>query len=175
MKGLVHIYTGDGKGKTTAAIGLAIRAVGQGFRVLLVQFLKGMHSGEIDTASRIGPQFEIKRGQYVKKFVNNMTEEELAETKKECLALFEYALTAAQNGKTDMIILDEIMASINCGFVEESAVSQFIREKPENIELVLTGRNAPSCLIEAADYVMEITPVKHPFESGIMARKGIEF
>lgn len=174
MQGLVHIYTGNGKGKTTAALGLGIRAYGRGFKVLMVQFLKGADTGEIYTIEKLAPDFTLYRGTELKKFTWNMNEDELEKTKKEQKDIFDYAVNSALSGKWDLIILDEIMAAITTGLISLDYVSDFVRNKPQNLELVMTGRNAPRELVDLADYVSEINAVKHPMEKGISARKGIE-
>lgn len=174
MKGLVHIYTGNGKGKTTAAIGLGIRAYGRGFRVLMVQFLKGADTGEIHTLKKLEPGFLLHRGKEITKFTWNMSEEELRQTAKLQLDIFNYAVDAAMCGGWDMVILDEILGAIGTGMMDLNEVIRFIKEKPDNFELVLTGRNAPEELVILADYVSEIKAVKHPMEKGVPARKGIE-
>jgi cob(I)alamin adenosyltransferase len=173
MNGLVHIYTGNGKGKTTAALGLGMRAAGSGMRVLMVQFLKGRTSAEEASIERLGPGFELFKNKQIDKFIWQMTSDEKEELRKSSSILFEHALKSADN--KDLIILDEIMAAIAANLIELEAVTDFIRNKPSHLELVLTGRNAPAELIELSDYVSEINAVKHPMSTGISARKGIEF
>ncbi|NJD03379.1 MAG: cob(I)yrinic acid a,c-diamide adenosyltransferase [Ruminiclostridium sp.] len=174
MKSLIHIYTGNGKGKTTAAIGLGIRAYGRGFKVLMVQFLKGADTGEIHTLKKLEPGFLLYRGTEIKKFIWNMNEAELRQTARIQQDIFNYAVDAAICGGWDMVIMDEILGAVSSGMVDLNEVVQFIKDKPDNFELVLTGRNAPPELVELADYVSEIKAVKHPMEKGIPARKGIE-
>ena len=174
MKGLVHIYTGDGKGKTTAAIGLGIRACGRGFKVLMVQFLKGAETGEMHTLKKLEPDFVLYRGTEIKKFTWNMNAEELRLTRKEQEEIFDHALAAAQNGSCDILIMDELIGAVATGMIQIKAVADFIRNKPDKLELVLTGRDAPAELVELADYVSDIKTVKHPMDKGIPARKGIE-
>ncbi len=174
MKGLVHIYTGNGKGKTTAAVGLGFRAWGRGMKVLMVQFLKGMESGELIAAEKLGPTFTVNPGIYLKKFTWSMDDDELKNAADVQKQQFEYALQESRANKWDLIILDEIMAAIYTGMIPVEEVLAFIQSKPDSLELVLTGRNAPPSLIEAADYVSEIQEVKHPMKKGIGARKGIE-
>lgn len=171
--GLVHIYTGNGKGKTTAAIGLGVRACGCGFKVLMVQFLKGRESGEEASLERFFPDFELCKNKSSGKFSWELDPIEKEELKKNVNQLFEYALGNSED--KDLIILDEVMAAINNGFISLDNVMDFIKNKPEQLELVMTGRNAPKELVELADYVSEINPVKHPMTRGIPARKGIEF
>lgn len=174
MKGLVHIYTGDGKGKTTAAVGLGIRAWGRGMKVLMVQFLKGMESGELITIRRLGDGFTVNSGKPMRKFTWNMNEEELAQAAALQKQQLNYAWNEMKTEKWDLLILDEIMAAITTGMVPLQDVLELVKSKPEGLEIVMTGRNAPDSLIEAADYVSEIREVKHPMGSGIAARRGIE-
>lgn len=174
MTGLVHIYTGNGKGKTTAAVGLGVRAYGRGLKVLMVQFLKGSGTGEINTLKLLEPDFMVYRNNEIKKFIKDMTPEEVEKTKKIQQDIFNFAKDAIMDGNQDLVILDEIMAAITLKLVDLQDVIDLIKNKPQNIELVLTGRNAPPELVDLADYVSEIKAVKHPMEKGIMARKGIE-
>lgn len=173
--GLVHIYTGNGKGKTTAAIGLGVRACGNNMKVLMVQFLKSSDTCELHSLKRLEPEFSVTRGFCCKKFVWNMTEQELEEARKEAAQIFLDVKKLVQQNIYDLIILDELLGVLSHGFISEDDIIDMIKSKPEGTELVLTGRNAGERLIEAADYVSEIKAVKHPYEKGISARKGIEF
>lgn len=175
MKGLVHIYTGDGKGKTTAALGLGVRACGRSMKVIMVQFLKGMPTGEMYSLKALEPNFTLYRGTDTKKFIYEMDEKERTQTVAEQHAIFEYAADAANSGKCDLLILDEALGAISSGMLDKETVIEFIKNKPEKLELVLTGRGATPELIGLADYVSEIKAVKHPAEKGISGRKGIEF
>lgn len=173
--GLVHIYTGDGKGKTTAAIGLGVRAVGHGMRVLMLQFLKGWHTGELEAVKKFGDNFIILRHKEFKKFTCDMTEDEINELRTEVRNLFGRAADEAASGSWDLLILDEIMASVSLGFIGLNEVLQFIKNKPEHLELVMTGRDAPNELITVSDYISEVKMVKHPMKTGTYARSGIEY
>ena len=173
MAGLVHIYTGDGKGKTTAAIGLGIRAYGRGMKVLMVQFLKGRESGEEVVINGLNPDFELRKSKKIEKFTWQLSSGEKEELKADMVELFEYAMSSS--AARDMIIMDEIMAAIGTGFIDAEKLIDFAKNKPEKLELVLTGRNAPEELVRLADYVSEIGAVKHPMRKGISAREGIEF
>jgi len=175
MKGLIHIYTGDGKGKTTAAIGLGVRACGRGMKVLMAQFLKSAPTGEMYSLKSLEPDFVLCRGTESKKFTWQMDESEKAQAAAEQQTIFSYAVNAARNGECDLLILDEILGAITAGMIEKEQLVGFIQNKPDRLELVLTGRNADPELVGLADYVSEITAVKHPAEKGIHARKGIEF
>ncbi|MDP4180367.1 MAG: cob(I)yrinic acid a,c-diamide adenosyltransferase [Bacillota bacterium] len=174
QKGLVHVYTGNGKGKTTAAVGLGVRAYGRGFKILMIQFLKGADSGEIIALERFSPDLIIKRDKQSSKFTWNMNDEEKDEAKAAAGKLLSQAIIEAKSAKWDMLILDEIFAAISTGFIDKQEVIDFILNKPDKLEVVLTGRNVPEDIIEIADYVSEINSVKHPFDKGINARIGIE-
>jgi cob(I)alamin adenosyltransferase len=175
MKGLIHIYTGDGKGKTTAAVGLGVRACGRGMKVLMVQFLKGTPTGELYSLKTLEPDFELHRGTGITKFTWEMNEEEKAQTTAEQQGLLEYAADLIEKGGIDLLILDEVLGAVSTGMLSKNAVVEFVKNKPCNLELVLTGRGASPELVELADYVSEIKAVKHPAGKGIKARKGIEF
>jgi len=175
MKGLIHIYTGDGKGKTTAAVGLGVRACGQGLKVLMVQFLKAVPSGEVSALKALEPGFTIYRGSSLKKFTFEMNAEEKAITAAEQQVMLEYAAREAATGNWDMVILDEAFGAVTSGMLSKENLTRFVERKPVNMELVLTGRNAPVELVAMADYVSMIKAVKHPSDKGTSARKGIEF
>lgn len=174
MTGLTHIYCGDGKGKTTAAIGLGIRACGRGKRVLLTQFLKGSDSGERNILEKI-PGFTVTPNPDQIKFTFQMNEEELREAAEQCRERFAQAVGAAKQGECDLLILDEVFAACGAGLLAPEVVSDFIRHKPPELELVLTGRNPDPKIVELADYVSEMKKVKHPFDRNVPARKGVEF
>lgn len=169
---MIEVYTGDGKGKTTAAFGLALRALGHGLKVLCIQFMKGdPNYGEVIISKKL-PNFELIQSglpTFVKK--GNPSPEDLRLAKEG----FEKAKKAIKNGKYDIIILDEINVAMDYGLIEIEEVEKLIKECPENIELILTGRYAPKRIIELADLVSEIKEVKHYYKRGIQARKGIEY
>ncbi|NMA18772.1 MAG: cob(I)yrinic acid a,c-diamide adenosyltransferase [Clostridiaceae bacterium] len=172
-QGLIHLYYGDGKGKTTASVGLATRARGRQFRVIFVTFLKPGTSGELDPLRTIG--VEVLSGQPVRKFVFQMSDEEKEETRRNVESLFQEAVDACQQG-ADLVIFDEIVGVIELNMLDEKDILHFLETKPPHLEVVLTGRNPSQALIDVADYASEITMRKHPYvTSGIMARKGIEF
>lgn len=173
MFGLIHIYCGDGKGKTTAAVGLAVRCAGRGNKVLLVQFLKSRDSGELYSLAKL-PDIEVMRGKESKKFTFQMNEEEKHALLIEHNKMFEQVLAKIKNGGYSLLILDEVIGALNAKVFEMPKVIEFLRHKPENLEVVLTGRNPAPELVEIADYVSEMRKVKHPMDKGIMAREGIE-
>lgn len=172
--GLIHIYCGDGKGKTTAAMGLGMRAVGRQKKVLLTQFLKDNETGELNSIDKLGNDFEVFKGAPVKKFFKFMSEEEQRETKREHEERFSKVTKKAVEENFDLLILDEVIASTNLDLIPLSEVINFLENKPKGLEVVLTGRNPNEKLVELADYVSEIKAVKHPYEKGIGSRIGIE-
>lgn len=173
MFGLIHIYCGDGKGKTTAAVGLAVRCAGRGNKVLLVQFLKSRDSGELYSLAELS-DIEVMRGKESKKFTFQMNEEEKHALLIEHNKMFEQVLAKIKNGGYSLLILDEVIGALNAKVFEMPKLIEFLRHKPENLEVVLTGRNPAPELVEIADYVSEMRKVKHPMDKGIMAREGIE-
>ncbi|AWK52716.1 cob(I)yrinic acid a,c-diamide adenosyltransferase [Clostridium beijerinckii] len=172
--GLIHIYCGDGKGKTTAAMGLGMRAVGRNKKVLLTQFLKDNETGELNSIEKLGANFEVFKGIPVKKFFKFMSPEEQMETRKEHEERFGKVTKKAIDENIDLLILDEIIASTNLELVPLDKVVEFLKNKPKELEVVLTGRNPDQKLVQLADYVSEIKAVKHPYEKGINSRIGIE-
>ena len=173
-KGLIHIYCGDGKGKTTAAMGLAIRAAGREKKVFITQFLKSGKSGELVSLEKLKEYITFLPGRPVNKFVWNMNDEEKMEAKREHTARFKEIKDIIKNEDYDLLILDEIIATINNEFIELKDVIDFLKNKPETLEVVMTGRDPKEELIELANYVTEMQCIKHPFKEGIPSRVGIE-
>ncbi|SCY94726.1 cob(I)yrinic acid a,c-diamide adenosyltransferase [Alkaliphilus peptidifermentans] len=173
-KGLIHIYTGDGKGKTTAAVGQGTRTAGGGYKVLMVQFLKGDDTGEIHSIEKLAPNFSLIRYAPLNNFYKFLSEEEKNATIREVERGIKEIGTYLESEEYNLIILDEIMAVLFNEIVTIKEVVELIEKKPPLVELILTGRNAPEELINLADYVTEMKMIKHPFEKGIYARKGIE-
>lgn len=173
-KGLVQVYTGDGKGKTTAALGQALRTVGRGYKVYMIQFLKGGDSGELHSVKRLSPELQIFRFDKIKKFFWTLSEEEKADLKKRIDEAFAFAVKVMKEEECNVLILDEIMGVLSNKLLSVEQICQLIREKPDHMELILTGRNVPQEIIDLADYVSEIKMIKHPFQKGIHAREGIE-
>ncbi len=172
-KGLVIIHTGTGKGKTTAAFGLAIRALGQGFKVLILQFMKGRANiGEIKALSHIDLPLEIKQYGRAVFFKSRACEPIDIYLATQGLAAFREAMTS---GRYDLIVLDEIIMAIDFGLLQLKEVKKVVAQKPPELHLILTGRNAPHELIEIADLVTEMQEIKHPFSRGVAAQKGIEY
>jgi len=171
-QGLIQVYTGDGKGKTTCALGLALRAVGQGFKVFMVQFLKTDDTGEVQAARRLAPDFTMES-------FGTPGFPRLSDPDPETVAAARQAFALARQvilgGEHDLVILDEINLSLKYGLVPLAEMLEILRQRPPNVEVVLTGRDAPSELVDLADLVTEMRPVKHYFEAGVKARRGIEW
>lgn len=173
-QGLIHIYCGDGKGKTSAAIGLAVRAAGNGMNVLFARFLKNESSGELKVLDEI-PQITVLHLERSFVFFQTLTEEEKEEARKMYARLWDRISGEIKKGSWDMLVIDEFMAAYRYGLIARDEALRFLREKPAELEIVLTGRDPDESLVELADYVSEIRKVKHPFDRGIRARKGIEY
>jgi cob(I)alamin adenosyltransferase len=173
-RGLIIVNTGPGKGKTTAAMGTALRAVGNGMKVLMLQFLKGSwHYGELDAVKAFGDNFVMK--QLGRGFVKVGG----AETDPEDIRLVEEAWQESReailSGRWDVVILDEINYAISYGMLDPQTVADTLKQKPEMVHVILTGRNAHSKIVEIADTVTEMRQVKHAYEAGILAQRGIEY
>lgn len=173
-KGLVHIYTGEGKGKTTAALGLGLRSLGCGMRVQVFQFFKDKKfpCGEAAALKRLGGNFRLKRFDIPHPMFEKMA---AARFKARLRAALEEAGRLIKSEKADLVILDEVLVGVAQGFIDEGRLVDMMRTKPENLELVLTGRGATRRIIECADYVTHMTEIKHPFTKGLGARRGVEF
>lgn len=173
--GYIQIYTGDGKGKTTASLGLALRAIGHGWKVLIVQFAKGDQAnyyGEILSSSKLMPNLEVVQfGLSRVVYSHNINIDDYKEARKG----WEFAKNAINSKKYQLIILDEINICADLGMIKVSEIKDVLINRPKNIEIVLTGRRAHPELISMAHLVTEMTPVKHYFNEGVMARQGIEY
>jgi cob(I)alamin adenosyltransferase len=203
--GLIHVYTGEGKGKTTSAMGLVLRAIGQGLRVYIIQFLKGgSYSGEFVSIKNFLPNVTIKQygkpcikeqkqmtildyGEKIKGsggffirpdidcgscrfcFLNDKQQQKLSER------AFKKATKVLESGDYDVVVLDELNYAINLEFIKIEKVIKLLKSKGENVEVIITGRDAPKEITEIADYVTKIEDIKHPFMKGILARRGIEY
>lgn len=173
MGGLIHIYCGDGKGKTTAAAGLAVRAAGAGKRVLFAQFFKNGTSSEIAVLRSL-PNVETEICEAPHGFFRDMDAPARERAKADYTALLDGVLARARDG-VDVLILDEATSACKYRMISESALLDFLRTKPEGLEVVLTGRDPSAALLDAADYVTEMLKRKHPYDRGIQARRGIEY
>lgn len=170
MQGYVHVYTGNGKGKTTAALGLALRAAGAGLKVYIGQFIKSAEYSEIKALERFSDHITLEqfgRGCFIK---GDPCDADI-EVARTALAALQ---TALGNGQYDVVIADEANVAFSCRLISEQDLIELIESRPDNTELILTGRNAPDAVIERADLVTEMREVKHYFHEGVMAREGIE-
>ncbi|UCD56652.1 MAG: cob(I)yrinic acid a,c-diamide adenosyltransferase [Candidatus Hydrogenedentota bacterium] len=190
--GLIHIYTGNGKGKTTSALGMAMRAVGSGLKVIMIQFLKSSNRyGELDGASTLSPAFEIvQMGPECVRLLENPAADKQCVGCMECHVdpdnprvsdfeaarrALEFARECVTGGEYDLVILDEINYAVDFNLLSAEEVVSLLKCRNEGVEVVLTGRSAHPMLVELADYVTEMHEIKHPWSGGTMARKGIEY
>jgi cob(I)alamin adenosyltransferase len=169
-RGYVHVYTGDGKGKTSAALGLALRASGHGMRTYIGQFMKGQHYGELE-ALRDHPLITIEQYGDVRCI---RREEVTPEHVSQAHRGLERAREAMLSSRYDIVVLDEVSVAIWFGLLTVEEVLAFLDQRPNHVEMILTGRRAPPELIERADLVTEMQEVKHYYQQGVVARKGIE-
>jgi len=170
-KGYIHVYTGPGKGKTTAALGLGLRAAGAGLKVHMLQFMKGRRYSELDALENI-PSFTVSqhgRDEFVNKENPEQIDVDLAQKG------FAHAEEIIKKNKYDMVILDEINVAVDYTLIDVHDVIKLIEEKPKKLELVLTGRYAHPEIVRIADYVTEMLEIKHPYQYGVQARKGVDF
>lgn len=174
-KGLTIVYTGKGKGKTTAALGLALRATGYDKKICMIQFIKGSwHYGEMDSSKKLEPGFEmvaVGKG-FVGIIDDKSPKEDHEKVAKEAIKISNEKI---QSGKYDIVILDEINYAVNLNLISVDKVLKLIKSKPESVDLVLTGNYAKEEVVDIADLVTEMKEIKHPFQKGIKAKKGIDF
>jgi cob(I)alamin adenosyltransferase len=174
-EGLVIVYTGKGKGKTTAALGMALRAIGHDYTICMIQFIKGSwHYGEMSSSKRLEPEFELTAvGKGFVGILDDKTPKEVHQ--KIAREAIDIAKQKILSGKYNIIILDEINYAVNLGLVDLDNVMDLIKSKPKGVTLVLTGNHVREEIIDAADLVTEMREIKHPFQKGIRAKKGIDF
>ena len=172
IQGLFHIYYGDGKGKTTSAIGLGVRAAGHNMKVLLVQFLKNGNTGEINALKKIS-NIEVCVAK-CEKFYFQMTKQENEDYKMLCNDIFMQIKKRCMSGEIDMVIFDEICDALNMNILSAGDVLCFLDQRPKKLEVVFTGRKPEKQFLEIADYITECCMIRHPFTKGVAARKGIE-
>ena len=183
---MIHLYCGDGKGKTTAAVGLTVRTAGCGRNVLFIQFMKGQKTGELNILENIKNVRVLRAGsggdaenEYNKKFTFQMNAQEKAAAAADNTALFENAEHAASDDETDMIVLDEVVTAVERCMLDEERVKEFVdgfaAASGGKKELVMTGSVPEAWMIEAADYVTDIENIKQPFDKGVSAREGVEY
>ncbi len=172
-QGLIQVYTGNGKGKTTASLGQALRAIGHGLKVYMIQFMKGWKGyGELQAAKKLYPNLVIEQFGRIGHVSKEKPEKiDFENAKKALLKAKEIMLS----GEWDILILDEINIALDFGLIKLDEVLELIKSKPKNVELILTGRNAPKEIIDIADLVSEVVEVKHPYQKNVKARMGIEY
>ncbi len=171
MKGCVQVYTGDGKGKTTAATGLAVRAIGAGLRVFIGQFIKGKDSSEMALLRERCPEATIEQFGYGRFIKGQPSSDDLSIAKHG----IERLLEVVTSGEYDIVVADEANGAVSANIIQVDDLIELIDNKPDNVELIITGRNVDKRIVERADLVTEMKVIKHYFEDGVPARKGIEF
>ncbi len=171
--GLIHLYYGNGKGKTTAAMGLCLRAAGNGKKVTILQFLKDGTSSELKVLRNL-PNVTVITDQSAE-FTFHMSKQAQERTRAASNQLFQQALDTVSAGDCDVLLLDEVCLAVQAGFLDERVLADFLRGKPRGLEVILTGRTPAGFMIECADYMTEMVSHKHPYEHGVPAREGIEF
>ena len=172
MTGYVHVYTGDGKGKTTAALGLAFRAAGRGYKTFIAQFLKGRPTGEVEAARKLAPFVVIER--FGREGFITITDGPEDEDLARAAAGLVRARQAMLSGEYRIIVLDEVNTAVHFKILHEADVLEFLDDRPAGVEIVLTGRYAPDSFVARADLVTEMKSIKHYYDRGVKAREGIE-
>lgn len=172
-KGLLHVYCGDGKGKTTAALGLAVRARGAGFHVIVAQFLKTSDTAEQAMLKSLGIEVRRVAGRYG--FSWTLNEEEKARLREEHNLLLRESLEACGEGEKTLLVLDELSGALETELIDGEEALRQIAARPQALEIVITGRNPPEALCGMADYITEMKKIRHPMDAGVAARKGVEF
>ena len=173
-QGFIHVYMGDGKGKTTAAVGQCVRAAGAGLRVVFVQFMKGRKTSELNSLQRL-ENLKILRSEEDFGFYAQMSEGDRTEITRIHNRLIDEVTTLVNEGSCDLVVLDELTYPYEWNLIRRESVEELICHKPEQLELVITGRNPAPIMLEQADYITEMKMIRHPYEQGITAREGIEF
>ncbi len=174
-RGLLIVYTGDGKGKTTAALGAALRALGYGWKICMVQFIKGIWKyGEIKSIAQLGYQFELHRmGAGFYKIAGDDQPEEVH--RQAAAEAVELIIDKLRSEAYDLVIADELNVALDTGLIDEAAFRRILDARPGQIHLIITGRGAPDFLVQEADLVTEMREIKHPYQRGIKAQPGIDY
>ncbi len=173
-RGLIHVYYGYGKGKTTCALGLSLRASGCGLNVVIVQFLKDMATGELEQLNAL-PNITVIRGKAAPTWIKNMTPEQLQETRDIHNSNLKKAIKMVEANECDLLVLDEVLDALQQDVLDEDLLRSIVCNKPDSLELVITGHSPTKWVFDQADYITEMRKERHPYDEGIKARKGIEF
>ncbi len=171
----IHVYCGDGKGKTTASIGLSVRACGHGWPVVLSQFLKGTTTGELNILRTLDNYHVVEAPQKTIKFVFQMNEEEKAECRKQVQQHFHDTVDAVHKYGAKLLVMDEVLDAVAMGMLDDEELADFLKNRPENLEVVMTGREPTPCVEPLCDYITRMKKERHPFDKGLNARVGVEF
>jgi len=174
-RGLLIVYTGNGKGKTTAALGMIIRALGYDWRICVIQFIKGSWKyGEMDGIKRLEPEVEFNiMGEGFVGIIDD--EKPFEDHRRAALAAYQAAVEKIESGRFNLVILDELNVAVSLGLITPEELMDLVARRPDELHLVITGREANRRLVEKADLVTEMTEIKHPFQKGILAQKGVDF
>lgn len=171
----IHVYCGDGKGKTTAAMGLSVRAVGRGWNVVVSQFLKGSGSGELKVLRQLPLCHVVEAPSEVCKFVFQMNEEEKAVCRRQVQQHFRDTVAAVKEYGAKLLVLDEVLDAVALEMLSDEELADFLKNRPEDLEVVMTGRAPTPCVDPLCDYITRMTKIRHPFDQGLNARIGVEF
>ena len=173
--GKIHVYCGDGKGKTTAAMGLSVRSIGHGWNVVLSQFLKGSNSGELKVLRTLPGYHVVEAPCATIKFVFQMNEEEKQECRAQVQQHFRNTVEAVYRTGAKLLVMDEVLDAVSLGMLEDAELAEFLKNRPEDLEVVMTGRAPTPCVEPLCDYITRMTKIRHPFDEGLNARVGVEF
>lgn len=171
----IHVYCGDGKGKTTASIGLSVRACGHGWPVVLSQFLKGSTTGELNILRTLDNYHVVEAPQKTIKFVFQMNDEEKAECRQQVQQHFRDTVEAVHKYGAKLLVMDEVLDAVALGMLDDEELADFLKNRPEDLEVVMTGREPTPCVKPLCDYITRMKKERHPFDKGLNARVGIEF
>jgi len=174
-KGCVQVYYGTGKGKTTAAVGQGLRCAGRGLKVFMVQFLKTPDTGEVEAIQRLDPEFKVFHFERSRGFFWTLNEDERQELQRDVNNAVQFIKKVLGTRQCDVLILDEILAAVEVGLMTTEQLEELLKERPEEMELILTGRILPGEIAKYADYITEMQQIRHPYEKGLTARLGIEY
>lgn len=174
---MIYIFYGRGKGKTSAALGAAMRAAGQGWSVLVVQFMKDVHasSGEVNALGKMSPPVEVIRADLPYSIFHPPSRQDLDHLKEKTRELFVEAASRIRKGSYQMVVLDELGVALTLGWIESGPVRSLLENLPAGCELIITGRNVPKWLLDKGDLVTQMRKIRHPFDRGVKAKKGVEF